>query len=46
MISKFSMLMLQETNWYENVDTTHTDELYFGAGEGCDFIKYRCLNKH
>ena len=30
--------MLQETNWYASVETTDTDELYFGAGEGCDFV--------
>lgn len=40
-ISEFSLAMLEGSGWYD-VDYSYAEPFYYGQGQGCSFLNYKC----
>jgi len=39
--SKFTMAILEDSGWYD-VDYALAEPLFYGRGQGCDFLEHGC----
>jgi leishmanolysin len=40
--SRMTLALFESTGWYE-VDYSHSNDILWGAGQGCDFLNRRCV---
>jgi hypothetical protein len=37
-ISKFTLALLKDTNWYKEINLDKEDTMFFGKNRGCSFV--------
>jgi hypothetical protein len=44
-LSSFTIALLKDTGFYEEVNEGMADNIYWGKGKGCEFISNGCYSK-